>query len=84
MPKHTLLQNSILPPSLETSLAETFDVRYLHREPDVPAALLALDNVVLLPHVASATHDTRRAMGDLVLRNLQAFFSEGRGVTPVT
>jgi lactate dehydrogenase-like 2-hydroxyacid dehydrogenase len=56
----------------------------LHREPDVPAALLALDNVVLLPHVASATHDTRRAMGDLVLRNLQAFFSEGRGVTPVT
>ncbi len=47
-------------------------------EPHVPAALLALDNVVLLPHVASATHETRLAMADRVFDNLQAFFAEGR------
>lgn len=47
-------------------------------EPRVPEALFALDNVVLLPHVASATHETRQAMAALVLDNLLAFFSEGR------
>ena len=47
-------------------------------EPRVPQALWALDNVVLLPHVASATHETRRAMGELVLENLASFFETGR------
>ncbi len=47
-------------------------------EPRVPEALLSLDNVVLLPHVASATHETRRAMAELVLANLQSFFATGR------
>jgi lactate dehydrogenase-like 2-hydroxyacid dehydrogenase len=47
-------------------------------EPRVPEALFALDNVVLLPHVASGTEETRRAMGELVLSNLEAFFATGR------
>ena len=52
-------------------------------EPNVPAALMQLDNVVLLPHIASGTHETRNAMGNLVLENLRAFFSTGRVLTPV-
>ena len=44
-------------------------------EPNVPAELLALDNVVLLPHVGSGTRETRKAMGDLVLANLAAHFA---------
>ncbi len=47
-------------------------------EPNVPDALLALDNAVLLPHVGSATHETRKAMGDLCKANLDAWFT-GRG-----
>lgn len=47
-------------------------------EPRVPQRLLQLDNVVLLPHLASATHETRRAMADLVLDNLHAFFRDGQ------
>jgi len=46
-------------------------------EPQVPQALFALDNVVLLPHIASATHETRNAMADLAFENLQAFFANG-------
>lgn len=52
-------------------------------EPRVPEALLALENVVLTPHIASATTDTRAAMGQLVLDNLAAFFETGRALTPV-
>jgi hydroxypyruvate reductase len=46
-------------------------------EPRVPGALMAMDNVVLQPHVGSATHGTRAAMGQLVIDNLLAHF-EGR------
>jgi hydroxypyruvate reductase len=44
-------------------------------EPDPPQALWTLDNVVLQPHRASATVETRRAMADLVLANLAAHFA---------
>jgi hydroxypyruvate reductase len=52
-------------------------------EPRVPEALLALDNVVLLPHVGSATHATRGAMGQLVVDNLKAHFAGQPLLTPV-
>lgn len=44
-------------------------------EPNVPAALMSMDNVVLFPHVGSATKETRQGMADLVLANLAAHFS---------
>lgn len=46
-------------------------------EPNVPEELLNRDNVVLQPHRASATVETRRAMGELVVGNLAAHF-DGR------
>ena len=52
-------------------------------EPHVPEALLSLDNVVLLPHVGSATVETRRAMGQLVFDNLAAYFAGRPLLTPV-
>lgn len=51
-------------------------------EPRVPEALFAMDNVVLQPHVGSATHPTRRAMGQLVVDNLVAFFAGKPLLTP--
>lgn len=47
-------------------------------EPDVPAALLALPSVVLLPHLGSATLETRTAMGMRAVDNLRAFFRGDR------
>ena len=52
-------------------------------EPHVPQALLARDDVVLLPHVGSATTQTREAMGRVVLDNVDAFLERGELVTPV-
>jgi len=52
-------------------------------EPEVPERLRALPNVVLTPHVGSATHETRRAMADLAFANLHAHFSGNPLITPV-
>ena len=45
------------------------------REPHVPPELFTLDNVVLVPHIASATVQTREAMAQRVVDNLDAFFA---------
>jgi glyoxylate reductase len=42
------------------------------REPEVNTRLLDLDNVVVIPHLGSATVDTRNAMGDLAVDNVFA------------
>ena len=53
-------------------------------EPNVPQALIEMDNVVLLPHLASGTHETRQAMGDLVWSNIQGYYHNDRKVlTPI-
>lgn len=52
-------------------------------EPKIPDALKTMENVVLLPHVGSATVETRAAMGNLVCENLERWLAEGRVVAPV-
>lgn len=66
----------------KTILAAGLDV-FTH-EPHVPQALLDLNNVVLLPHIGSATISTRESMGDLVFANLKSWFAGKGPVTPVT
>ncbi len=53
------------------------------REPDVPPELFGLDNVVLTPHIGSATQQTRQAMHDLAFGNLVAHFAGKPLLTPV-
>lgn len=48
----------------------------------MPAGLLGNDRVVTLPHIAASTRETRRAMEQLVLDNLAAFFATGKVLTP--
>jgi gluconate 2-dehydrogenase len=52
-------------------------------EPQVHPDLLAVPNVVLTPHIASATLATRRAMAQLAADNLLCFFGDGSVLTPV-
>ncbi|MCF6232286.1 MAG: 2-hydroxyacid dehydrogenase [Rhodobacteraceae bacterium] len=52
-------------------------------EPNVPEALIGMDNVVLQPHVGSGTVETRQAMGDLTCDNLIRYFKDGKALTPV-
>jgi len=64
-----------------TILAAGLDV--YEDEPHVPEALIALPNVVLLPHLGSASVHTRAAMGQLVVDNLKSWFAEGKPLTAV-
>jgi lactate dehydrogenase-like 2-hydroxyacid dehydrogenase len=52
-------------------------------EPTVPAALLAMDNVVLAPHTASGTRETRMEMGRLMIENLRSWYRDGKLLTPI-
>jgi glyoxylate reductase len=53
------------------------------REPEVMAELLGLENVVLAPHLGSATRETRTAMADLAARNVLAVLAGAPALTPV-
>ena len=53
-------------------------------EPNVPADLIEMDNVVLLPHIGSAAISTRNAMGDLALSNIDSWFAGTGALTPVS
>jgi lactate dehydrogenase-like 2-hydroxyacid dehydrogenase len=52
-------------------------------EPRVPKELIEMENVVLLPHVGSASVETRRAMGQLVVDNLKSWAAGKGPLTPV-
>lgn len=64
-----------------TVLAAGLDV--YENEPNVPEALIAMPNIVLLPHIGSGSVQTRAAMGKLVADNLISWFAAGKPVSPV-
>jgi glyoxylate reductase len=53
------------------------------REPELAAGLTALDNVVMLPHIGSATHEARGAMVELCCANVTAVLAGEHPITPV-
>ncbi|MDO6589409.1 2-hydroxyacid dehydrogenase [Loktanella sp. D2R18] len=63
---------------LGTAALDVFDA-----EPHIPAALRALPNVILTPHIGSATVETRHAMGDLAIDNLIAWKNGQPLISPV-
>ncbi|HHG8771196.1 TPA: 2-hydroxyacid dehydrogenase [Raoultella planticola] len=86
MPKHawliniargSLVDEKALIAALQNGVIAGAALDVFEDEPHVPAELIALDNVVLQPHVASATHETRQKMSDVVFANVAAYFSGG-------
>ncbi|MEI2301382.1 2-hydroxyacid dehydrogenase [Ensifer sp. MJa1] len=69
--------------ALRTGVIAGAGLDVFENEPQVPEALMALPNVSLLPHVASASVATRNAMADLVADNIAAWFETGKALTPV-
>ena len=71
----SIIDEAALVRALETGTVKAAGLDVFENEPKVPEALRSMDNVVLLPHVGSGTNETRKAMGDLCLANLDAHFA---------
>ena len=75
MARGTLVDEAAMVELLQSGALGGAALDVFEKEPQVPEALFALDNVVLSPHQGSATHQTRNKMGALVVANLEAFFA---------
>lgn len=78
-----IVDENALVDALEAGVIAGAGLDVFEKEPDVPSALCRLDNVVLQPHVGSATHETRGAMAQLVVDNLLLYFEKAEVLTPV-
>ena len=79
----TVVDEQALIRALENRTILSAGLDVFEDEPNVPEALLAMEHVVLLPHVGSASVHTRRAMGQLVVDNVVSWFEKGEALTPV-
>ncbi len=70
--------------ALQNNIIKAAGLDVFANEPHVDEALISMDNVVLLPHIGSATVETRTAMGQLVIDNINAHFDGKDLLTPVT
>ncbi|PRX09075.1 UNVERIFIED_ORG: lactate dehydrogenase-like 2-hydroxyacid dehydrogenase [Martelella mediterranea] len=71
----TVVDEAALIAALQNGTIAGAALDVFENEPHVPDALKALDNIVLTPHMASATNETRKAMSDLFAENLAAHFA---------
>lgn len=79
----SVVDETALITALEQGTIRAAGLDVFEDEPRVPAGLMKCERAVLLPHVGSATHETRRAMANLVLDNLAAHFADRELITPV-
>jgi hydroxypyruvate reductase len=79
----TVVNESDLIQALQQGVIKGAALDVFPQEPVIHPALRELDNVLLTPHIASATHETREGMANNVLENLLAYFSNGKMLTTV-
>ncbi len=79
----SVIDEEALVKALQDGTIRSAGLDVFEHEPSVPDALIAMDHVVLLPHVGSASIHTRDGMGKLVADNIIAWFETGKPLTPV-
>jgi glyoxylate reductase len=79
----TLVDEEALAWALKEHLIAAAALDVFEREPAVTPALLGMEQVVLAPHLGSATRETRTAMADLAVRNVLAVLDGKPALTPV-
>jgi lactate dehydrogenase-like 2-hydroxyacid dehydrogenase len=79
----SLVDEAALLAALEQGTIAGAALDVFDNEPDIDPRFFALDNVMLTPHLGSATHETRAAMAQLMLDNVRSWFRSGRALTPV-
>lgn len=80
----SVIDEAALVKALADGTIQSAGLDVFEHEPSVPAELMAMEHVVLLPHVGSASVPTRDAMSRLVADNIIAWFETGSALTPVS
>ncbi len=80
----TVIDESALIDALSTGKIAGAGLDVFENEPHVPAELLELENVVLLPHLGSGTNETRADMAALTLDNLRSYLADRSLLTPIS
>jgi len=80
----TVVDEAALAAALRDKVILSAGLDVFEDEPRVPAEMIAMDHIVLLPHVGSGTHHTRQGMGQLQVDNLTNWFAGKGPVTPVS
>lgn len=83
MARGTVVDDAALMAAIESRTIHSAGLDVFTNEPDVPQAYLAMDHIVLLPHVGSATEYTRLRMQQLVVDNIEAWVAGEPPLTPV-
>ena len=83
MARGSVVDETALIKALQTKIIMAAGLDVYVREPEVPAELIAMDNVVLFPHLGSASVYTRTQMDQLVVDNLVAWAAGKPPLTPV-
>jgi lactate dehydrogenase-like 2-hydroxyacid dehydrogenase len=83
MSRGSVVDEKALIAALKAGRIASAGLDVFEHEPHVPAELIAMQNVVLLPHVGSASVHTRNAMGNLTVDNLKSWFAGKGPLTPV-
>ncbi|MDH4478639.1 MAG: D-glycerate dehydrogenase [Rhodoferax sp.] len=78
-----IVDDAALAKALKSRVIAAAGLDVFEGEPSVHPELLQVPNVVLTPHIASATEGTRRAMADLAVNNLVGYLVQGWAVTPL-
>ncbi|NYT66709.1 2-hydroxyacid dehydrogenase [Alcaligenaceae bacterium] len=79
----TVVDENALVTALQTGELAGAGLDVYEHEPKVPVELFTMEHVVLLPHIGSATHETRAAMCSLVVDNVRSYLEQGHLLTPV-
>lgn len=79
----TVIDEQALVELLEQGLVGGAGLDVFEHEPKVPQALSSNDQVVVLPHIGSATNETRMDMENMLMQNIEAFFKTGKVITPI-
>ena len=80
----SVVDNAALIAALKANRLAGAGLDVIEGEPEIPAELLALDNVIFTPHMAGRSPEAMQAQFDLLVANLEACFSDKPVLTPIT